>query len=158
VGGRILTGLWGGWLWCVGLLGSVGCVDIRGGAVELSWIVRTQSGAALGDGSTIDGCRLAAIAQVRLRLEPLDGAPAACGAPTGGGGDSCTFECARGGGATHFSIPQGTYRVSVEARCSDGSAATTAPPPSVVRRVVDGEITSLEVFEIAVGSTAACES
>src|SRR5262249_45658142 len=94
------------------------CVKVDGGAVEISWVIRSKAGSAITD----CGCSSPSIAKVRLRLELVSGVDG--GAPMAGNGASlepcagnaqCDFPCARQTGSTPFNIPEthGTDRYEV---------------------------------------------
>src|SRR5262245_8162797 len=103
-----------------------GCVKIDGGAVEISWVIRSRSGSAITD----CGCSSPSIATVRLRLEldsgedggAVDGGSQATLMPCAGNAQ-CDFPCARQTGSTPFNIPEThgreRYRVSVVAVSTD---------------------------------------
>ena len=89
------------------------CVEINGGAVEVSWVIRSRAGSAITD----CGCASPSIATVRLRLVRVGGALA--GDTPCANQAQCDFPCPRQTGSTPFNIPetQGTekYEVSVVA-------------------------------------------
>src|SRR6266700_8127978 len=83
-----------------GLL-AAGCVRIDGGAVEVSWVVRSTDGRAITDCS----CANPAISKVRIDLVGMNGdidqtQPCA-------GRTSCEFPCQRQTGSTPFNINPG---------------------------------------------------
>ena len=56
---------------------SAACVEIDGGAVEISWVIRSETGSAITD----CGCASPSIATVRLKLTGVGGTiglPALC--------------------------------------------------------------------------------
>jgi len=68
---------------------SAACVEIDGGAVEISWVIRSDTGSAITD----CGCASPSIATVRLKLTGVGGTiedyqPCA-------GNAQCDFPCAR---------------------------------------------------------------
>src|SRR5262245_34209511 len=94
-----------------------GCVEINGGAVEVSWVIRSRAGSAITD----CGCASPTIVKVRLVLNGQGGAiqdskPCENNA-------QCDFPCERQTGSTAFNIPEthGTerYHVSVRALGAD---------------------------------------
>jgi hypothetical protein len=145
------------------LLLAGGCVEIRGGAVEVSWVVRSSTGAAITDCS----CAFPPIATVRLSLvgnlgSICDG-KAQCDFCEGQA--QCNFPCQRQTGSTAFDIPPTppgeSYQISLSAVDSSGnSIAPTdvmAPAP-ILRTVVAGQPTETEAFQlVALGCGAECQ-
>lgn len=137
--------------------GAAGCVDIDGGAVEVSWAIFSRDGRAINDCA----CASPRVSFVRLHLESVtDSALQPCA-----GVNACRFSCGRKTGATPFMIPPGQYLMSLVPLGTDGTdiaAATTTqdPRPSVQRpapqwrSVVRGQPTQLEAFMLE----ADCES
>jgi hypothetical protein len=132
------------------------CVEIDGGAVEISWVIRSDSGSAITD----CGCASPAIAKVRLVLRGDRGAirdvtPCA-------GQAQCDFPCARQTGSTSFNIQEThgdeRYEVSVVAIGVDGSelAQVTAPAP-ILREVVRGQPTEVESMQLVAKCAAECQ-
>lgn len=125
----------------------VGCVDVNGGAVELSWSIRTVDGRALDD-----PCRVSGIARVRLDAEEVGVAQPVR--------KFRSWSCGAFHGTTLFEIPEGTYSLSVVPLCGDGvtRADATVPAP-IVRDVVEGEVAQLNALLIVVPATGnACEA
>jgi hypothetical protein len=120
-------------------LGSAGCVQVDGGAVELSWSLRTF------EGESITSCGDAAIARVRLcwiSLE-LDGGEAQDGCRPQ---NSREFACGNESGITGFDLPPGRTSLFVQPICLDGSAAregTYDVPAPIVRTVQEGKVVTL---------------
>src|SRR5262245_60414948 len=79
------------------------CVEINGGAVEISWVIRSQAGSAITD----CGCADPAIAKVRLVLVGR-GEPGSAinGATPCAGQAQCDFACSRQTGSTAFNIQE----------------------------------------------------
>lgn len=119
---------------------GAGCVEIDGGAVELSWSLRTFGGAA------VESCGEAAIQDIRLCWEPLeDGATTTEGAVCRAG-QRRRFSCSDSSGVTGFVLDPGRTAFWIEPVCDDGEAAdpgTYAVPPPIVRTVQEGKIISL---------------
>jgi hypothetical protein len=119
---------------------GTGCVDIDGGAVELSWSLRTFGGSA------VESCSEAAIRDIRLCWEPLaDGATTTEGAVCRAG-QRRRFSCAESSGVTGFDLDPGATAFWIEPVCDDGAAAdpgTYEVPPPIVRTVQEGKIISL---------------
>lgn len=145
---------------------SVGCVDIDGGAIEASWVLRTH------DGRAIEGCDCAdpAIARVRFSVmrslaDPGNQGNQPPATPTDfcAGRADCEFSCARQRGATPFFLPAGQYAVSLALLGPDGVAlasgvgpgAARVPAP-ILRDVVYGQPTQLEAVAIETGCAETC--
>ena len=132
-----------------------GCVSIDGGAVEISWVVRTPGGRAINSCS----CACPAIAKVRLRLEPVGGGEDACA-----GLPSCEFACGRQSGATAFTIPPGTYAISLvplgaageSLDLGDGALCSAKSIAPTVRTVEKGRLTQIDAVMIQAGCADAC--
>jgi hypothetical protein len=130
---------------------AAGCVRIDGGAVEISWVVRSSDGRAITDCT----CSVPQIARVRLDLlgvgGDIDGTTPCAGRP------ECEFPCQRQTGSTPFEIKQGSagpdgrmpaYQISLTAVGADGTDLTSgvqAPAP-ILREVVTGQPTEVEAF------------
>jgi len=96
---------------------SAACVEIDGGAVEISWVIRSETGSAITD----CGCASPSIATVRLKLTGVGGTiedyqPCA-------GNAHCDFPCGRQTGSTPFNIKEThgdeRYQVSIAAVGTD---------------------------------------
>ncbi len=130
------------------------CVEIDGGAVEVSWVIRSPSGAGITD----CGCAEPAIATVRLVLTGVKGTLE--GATPCAGRAQCDFPCQRQTGATPFDIretlPGESYEVSVVA-VADGVVLTevTTPAP-ILREVVRAQPTEVEAFQLVAACAAEC--
>jgi hypothetical protein len=119
------------------MVGSVGCVDVNGGAVELSWSIFTVG----GDATT---CEVSRIDHVTLVYTNTD-------ADAGGSGQFArSFPCSDGKGATSFTIPRGRYAIEIQPKCADESDADTTVPSPIVRDIVDGEVAQLNALLIVV--------
>lgn len=133
------------WLTLIGAWGSA-CIEIDGGAAELSWSLRSQEGAS------IETCAEVRVQQVRLCWEP-----AADGAVLGGGGECNSghrdFPCGESSGITAFNLDPGPTAFWVEPVCIDGESAdagTYQVPPPIVRNVEEGQIVSLNSLLLVV--------
>jgi hypothetical protein len=137
----------------LGFLAS-GCVQISGGAVEVSWVVHAN-GRAITDCS----CSDPQIAEVRINLVGQGGAIQ--GTTPCAGQAKCEFACQRQTGATPFDIPETTgdemYQVSVVAVGTEGQdlPQVQAPAP-VLYSVVRGQPTEVEAFLLNAGCSTAC--
>ena len=131
-----------------------GCVQISGGAVEVSWVVHAN-GRAITDCSCADP----QIAKVRINLVGQGGA--LHGTMPCAGQAKCEFACQRQTGATPFDIPETTgdemYAVSVVAVGTDGQdlPQVQAPAP-ILYSVVRGQPTEVEAFLLNAGCSTAC--
>ena len=101
-----------------------GCVQVDGGAIEASWVLRTF------DGRAISGCGCAdpAIARVRFVVRPDRGRRARSGQDVCAGQAGCEFSCRSQRGATPFFVPAGRYAISVAPLDVGGHAAGAAAP------------------------------
>ena len=135
---------------------AAACVQIDGGAVEISWVIRSEAGSAITD----CGCASPSISSVRLDLTGIGGAvdqkkPCAANA-------QCDFPCARQTGATAFNIPEThggeRYQVSIEALGTDGVPLlqVIAPAP-ILREVVRGQPTEVASMELVAGCATECQ-
>jgi len=133
---------------CVIAVGSsgTGCIDINGGAAEVSWSLRSFEGEA------VETCGEVEIRDVRLCWEPLtDGGTTA--------GEDCrrearrSFPCDESSGVTGFQLDPGLTAFWIEPLCTDGQPAdpvTYQVPPPIVRMVEDGKIVSLNSLLLVV--------
>jgi hypothetical protein len=127
-------------------LGASGCIEIEGGAVELSWSLRDF------DGDAVDACSDARVEQVEV-----------CWQPTGGDtpsidiacrpGQRESFPCSEENGVSGFTIEPGPTAFWAHPICETGEPATEdtfqAPAP-IVRTVEDGQIVTLNSLLIVV--------
>jgi hypothetical protein len=122
----------------LGALG--GCIEVDGGAVELSWKLRPAS-SSLRDkfvecDSGLPGTN--PVTQIRLSWQVGD--------VTG----TAAWRCDDNHGVTGFDLPAGDALLSIAPECAVGPASTvtyTAPAP-VRRRVISGDTVSLGAVEI----------
>jgi hypothetical protein len=146
----------------LGLL-VTGCVRIDGGAVEISWVVRSTDGRAITDCT----CAAPPIGYVRLDLVgvggDIDGTTPCLGRT------ACEFPCQRQTGSTPFDIRQGhpgsdgqlpQYQISLTALDAarkpvvpDGAVQSPAP---ILRSVVDGQPTEVEAFLLVARCSTEC--
>jgi hypothetical protein len=131
------------------------CVEIDGGAVEISWVIRSESGSAITD----CGCASPSIAKVRLVLVGNGGAIQ--GATPCAGQAQCDFPCSRQTGSTAFNIQEThgdeRYEVSVVAIGADGSVLTQVKAPALIlREVVRGQPTEVESMQLVADCAAEC--
>jgi hypothetical protein len=138
-----------------------GCVKIDGGAVEISWVIRSTAGSAITD----CGCADPQIATVRLRLQGVDGAGVEIAGDTPCEGQAqCDFPCSRQTGSTAFDIPEthgdDTYAISVVPVGTDGRELTQAEvdrPAPILREVVRGQPTEVESVQLVAGCATECQ-
>jgi hypothetical protein len=138
-----------------------GCVKIDGGAVEVSWVVRSESGSAITD----CGCADPPIDKVRLRLVKVRLADT--GASVEGnnlceGEAQCAFPCQRQTGSTAFDIEPTkageSYAISVEAVGVDNNVLEGVMSPApILRAVVSGQPTEVEAFQLVAPCRTECE-
>jgi hypothetical protein len=129
-------------------------VRINGGAVEISWVVRTADGRAITDCT----CSAPPIARVRLNVRRKSGETSSdAGGVACDSGTPCEpaaqyeFACQRQTGATPFDIeesqPGEMYEISVNALDKAGnSLGTVQTPAPILRKVVKGQPTQVEAF------------
>jgi hypothetical protein len=132
------------------------CVEIDGGAVEVSWVIRSKTGSAITD----CGCAAPAIATVRLWLVRRGGANA--GDTPCAGQAQCDFPCPRQTGSTAFNIPETrgteTYEVSVRAVGVDGRELLEVMTPApILREVVRGQPTEVESMQLVADCATECQ-
>jgi hypothetical protein len=126
-----------------------GCIEIDGGAAELSWSLRSQ------EGESVDSCHSALIDDVRLCWEPVED-----GSVLGSGGPCRSlhrsFPCEESSGITAFNLDPGETAFWIEPICDDrrpADAGTYQVPPPIVRNVEDGQIVSLNSLLLVVSPT-----
>jgi hypothetical protein len=132
------------------------CVQINGGAIEVSW-------ALFANGRAVTDCTCSdpEIASVRIDVTgqggAIDGTHPCAGRP------QCVFPCQRGTGATPFDIPattgDETYSIKIVAVGADGTdlAGVTAPAP-IVRSVVQGQPTEIDALALEADCAPVCEN
>lgn len=119
-----------------------GCVDVHGGAVELSWKLRAKAGST----ATFLDCSFdlspdgsAEISKIRLEwtVNGMTGAS--------------SWACGEDHGVTGFELPEGKALLSVTPICADGDEAapnTYSAPAPEVRDVIAGNTISLQGVEL----------
>lgn len=133
-------------------LTSAGCVQIHGGAIEVSWAIFAPGGRAITDCSCVDP----EIVEMRLNLSSVDGA----GTNPCGDRAECRFACGRKTGSTPFDVPPGRYAMWLSALGADGADLELAPgfrstPPSTWP-VVWGQPTELDALTVEAPCASAC--
>ncbi len=147
-----------GRLLLLALLLPCSCLEVQGGAVEAGWDMRlSQDGQRVGCRN--DGSLQGVIGRLQVRKLYM----ALSLVPTAGGDDPCRadarcrFACETVSdeiltGHTPFFIPTGEYAIATRALGVDpdgvAEVLTTEDlvlPPPVVREVVDGQVTDLDI-------------
>ena len=139
----------------LGATAGVGCVDVEGGAVELSWSVRDTEGVA--SSCRIGGADLPELSHVRICWQPLeeDGELTEICIPQ----LSERFRCELEHGVTGFEIDPGETAVWIEPLCEDGSlprADAYEVPAPIVRTIESGSVATLSALLI-VAAPNACQ-
>jgi hypothetical protein len=128
-----------------------GCVEIDGGAIELSWTLRTFDGAAVPD-SCMDESGRRIVEDVRLCWASVaegESPPTACPSDT-----RATFRCPSVHGVTGFEVAEGPTAIWIEPVCTSGEPAASGSfqvPAPIVRDVVDGKVVTLNSLLVVVG-------
>jgi len=135
---------------------SAACVEIDGGAVEISWVIRYETGSAITD----CGCASPSIATVRLKLTGVGGTiedyqPCA-------GNAHCDFPCGRQTGSTPFNIKEThgdeRYQVSIAAVGTDGTELLQVMTPApILREVARGQPTEVESMQLVALCATECQ-
>jgi hypothetical protein len=137
-----------GWLVAALALASSACVDIDGGAVDLSWSLFAFG----GDRVSCDEAEVAAV-ELCWRAVPAGGTLEASCADA----DHLGFACDDNHGTTRFDLPAGRTAFWLEPVCRDGEPAATGTyqvPAPIVREVVDGEVVTLSSLAIIVSDNS----
>ncbi|HTR50770.1 MAG TPA: hypothetical protein VMJ10_08700 [Kofleriaceae bacterium] len=128
------------------------CTTANGGAVDLSWTLRPQSGTTDPNiPSPFVDCGLKGNDSTTPLAGPVEWIELdwAVGAVTG----QRTFCCYLEHGVTTFDLPQGTASLSVVPLCGDGNPAedgTYVAPAPVLRSVTEGATITLGAVELIV--------
>lgn len=126
-------------VWCAWVttlcLGVHGCTEATGGAVELSWALRSTRDREIND------CVADSISRIRLWWA------------TENSQRYTAFPCEANHGVTAFDLPVGEVLLYVTPECTDGNSANpdhfvTAPP--IVREVAIGEAVTLDAVLLVV--------
>ena len=126
------------------------CVEIDGGAVEISWVIRSEAGSAITD----CGCASPSIAKVRLGCCIGDRGRASTAPHPVPEQAQCDFPCARQTGSTPFNIPEthGTERYAGLRRGAweptAASCSEVMTPAPILREVVRGQPTEVESMQL----------
>lgn len=119
---------------CAGASGA--CTEVEGGAIELSWKLRAQS----GDLPDSDACETAMVDEVRLWWQVDDRR------------SSRSWPCTDNHGATSFVVEPGLASIWITPECVSGpaNAASYDAPAPILRTIRVGEVTSLDAVLISV--------
>jgi hypothetical protein len=107
-------------------------VEVRGGAVELSWTIQDLD----GDGRRCDAGPFESIQLTATRVDAEDDYA------------SDAWACDRYHGVTKFEIPEGRWAMELLVRCVGGDVANVGVPDPIVRDVRDGEVAQLNALLI----------
>lgn len=121
------------------LLAVAACTDVNGGAVELSWRFRPQSGGGTSFLDCTSGLPgTGAIDRIELDWRSGDVV------------DSASWKCTDGHGVTGFVVPSGGALFSVKPLCASGPAAegTYTAPSAELRSVNVGQTVNLGGVEM----------
>ena len=127
------------------VLALAACTDVRGGAVELSWTLRPQSGDDIDLFVMCDTGVVGANPVTGMRLDWSVGSAVG----------SQSWACTDYHGVTSFEVPAGSALLSVTPECASGDAAPityTAPTPQE-RDVSVGDTVDLGAIEVFVEIT-----
>lgn len=116
-------------------LGVHGCTQPTGGAVELSWALRSTLDRDISD------CADGRIGRIRLWWE------------TDSDRRWVAFPCEDNHGVTSFDLPTGEVALSITPECRtglDAAASTYAAPPPLVRDVAIGQAVTLDALLLVV--------
>jgi hypothetical protein len=121
----------------------VGCTDVHGGAVELSWTLRPQSG---DDVDLFVQCDTGVVGANPVTFMRLDWS---VGSATG----SSFWPCTDYHGVTGFELPVGSAELVITPECGSGDIPPPAEyisPPPQVRDVTVGNTVDLGAIEVFV--------
>jgi hypothetical protein len=116
------------------LVSYAACVDVNGGAVELSWAIKKA------DGQPVNDCDAARISRVTLHAVPV--------APTTGSELADSWSCDAFHGTTLFNIPAGQYALSITLCDGTGLTQTGRVPAPIVRDITKGDVVELDALLI----------
>lgn len=124
---------------------NTGCVDVDGGAVEVSWTVRTFEG-------NTTSCGAVGLERIRVCWQALETDASSLG--------QCReFACSASRGITKFAIVPGRTALFLEPVCSDGMLARNYQvPPPIVRVIKEGEVATLNQLLIVASTNRDCSA
>ncbi|HEY4175441.1 MAG TPA: hypothetical protein VGM90_01355 [Kofleriaceae bacterium] len=122
------------------LLGCASCVQVDGGAVELSWKLRPAASTLEDKFVGCDSGQPGTNPVTRIRLDW----------DVGGVVGTRAWRCDDNHGVTGFDLPEGDALLSIVPECAEGPASETTytSPAPVRRRVISGDTVSLGAVEI----------
>lgn len=129
-------------------LAAPGCVQIEGGAVELSWSIRDF------DDNKVE-CGAADIESIRICWQAVSaGTPLECRL-------FHSFDCLASRGVSEFEIDEGETAFFVQPRCNVGGTELVPigdyeVPSPIVREVAVGKVVTLNQLLVLVTSPASC--
>ena len=127
-----------------------GCIEIDGGAVELSWSLRDF------DGDAVESCADARVEEVEVCWQPALGSTPSVDIGCRPG-QRAVFPCSEENGVSGFEIAPGPTAFWAHPICRDGEQAaedTYQVPPPIVRTVEEGRIVTLNSLLIVVAPTS----
>jgi hypothetical protein len=139
------------------VLTSVACVEVNGGAVELSWSVRAFDGERADedcDNSDRKDGPIVHLDKIRLAWKAIaDGGDGTGMEPDGWD----EFPCSDRRGITEFSVPPGQHMLWIVPVCPGGAPATGnyQVPPPIVRTIGEGTVTTLGAL-LVVANESTC--
>ncbi len=119
--------------------GLHGCINVSGGAVELSWSLEDLDGVLVPQGCPDE------VENIRLWWQTEEGL------------NGTSFLCTNNRGVTSFEVPSGEALLWVAPECAGGIApapATYVSPPPILRTIAVGDVVELHavVLQLAVPS------
>jgi len=123
-----------------------GCVDIGGGAVELSWSLRDFGGDSVSSCSDVNFDAMRICWKSLTDGETVDGAPCM-------ESERAEFDCSEANGISGFTIEPGRTGFWLEPVCDSGSPPqpdSYQVPSVIVRTVQDGQVVTLDSLLVVV--------
>lgn len=123
---------------------SAGCQNIDGGAVELSWRLRPESGQTPNNPCDPFVC----CDSLQPGTNPVDRIVLSW--VVDGEGSSASWDCSSGNGVTRFDVPPGDALLSIAPVCKDHDAdpSTYIAPAAEERTITIGNTVSLGAVEV----------
>ena len=117
------------------------CTSVDGGAVDLSWRLRTLEGHEISDGH--HGCQDTGIERMRLHWQ-ID--------EPGGEMGSAAWACEDVRAITGFEVPAGNALLRIEPECADAPAdpASYEAPAPIAREITTGDVITLNAVVVSV--------
>ncbi len=128
---------------------NLSCVEIDGGAVELSWALRNF------EGNRIRLCDDARVRWIQLAWKSADDDGTGAVGPADG---TLRFECVENRGVTNFVVPPGPQLLWIEPVCSGGDtpAGPFQVPAPIRREIVAGTVVTLDALLVVADECATC--